>query len=170
MTRRETSLALKDTDDFIEMSSPDKLLWVRIKKSALNDAILECSKSNDLETGGALAGYYSKNKSTCTIDSFLKPTSDSAHHRYNFESGVFGLKEIFSKLWPKKRFYVGDWHFHPKSSPQPSAQDLKQLKDISEAENMKCKAPLMVIIGEIPEPYSLSVTVHFSDEGPISFS
>lgn len=167
--KKGSSLESQNKTDFIEMCTPDKSLWLRIRLSELNKAYEMCSNSGDLEIGGVLIGLYSKNKTTCTAEKFLPPTPDSRQGKYNFELGIIGLKEIFTKFWNKKKYYIGDWHFHPKSSPTPSQQDLKQLKKISNSESLKCESPLMIIIGEKDNSFIFSATIHLKKHGPISF-
>jgi len=155
--------------DLIELCTPDKAIWLRIKVSALKSAYRICTDSGHLEVGGSLIGSYSQNKATCTIHKFLPPTPDSKKGKYNFELGIVGLREIFEKFWKKKQFYVGDWHFHPRSAATPSLQDLSQLKIISESSNLKCASPVMIIIGEETNSFTISATVHLKDNGPQTF-
>jgi proteasome lid subunit RPN8/RPN11 len=155
--------------DYIELRSSDNSLWIRIDRVSLEEAYQLCKKSGNLETGGVLIGRYSTNKTTCTVDKFLGPTEDSLQKAYTFESGIKGLKDIFSTFWKKKKYFIGDWHFHPGSSPVPSNQDYAQLREIACNTEFRCKCPVMIIIGERDNNYLLSCTVSIHGEEFIEF-
>ncbi len=64
-----------------------------------------------------------------------------------------------SQLWLKRRrYYLGEWHFHPDGEPYPSSVDFDQMKDISTSDQYNCSEPILVIIGGDP-PNELTVRV-----------
>lgn len=152
------------SNEYIELASDDRVLWVRLNKQALQKGIDCCRATGSLETGGILVGYYSKNKTTCTIVELVQPSDDSVHKPFTFTSGVKGLKGLLKNFWLQKRYFVGDWHFHPKNSPKPSRQDLKQLKLISENPEFECAKPIMLIIGQNKKKFIISCTLYLNNE------
>ena len=50
----------------------------------------------------------------------------------------------------QRRYYLGEWHFHPFSNPSPSSTDEKQMKIISEDKSYSCPEPIFFIIGGDP--------------------
>lgn len=153
-----------------EISCDQKKLWVRLNESSLNKAIDLCRQAGKVETGGVITGYYSKSRTTCTIEDLHPPTKDSKHEWSSFVSGIKGLSELFRKLWTKQEYYIGEWHFHPENSPTPSLQDKRQLKEISKNEQLQCKFPLMIIIGQSKNKFIFSITGYSRSTKYVEFS
>jgi hypothetical protein len=54
-------------------------------------------------------------------------------------------------MWVRqRRFYLGEWHFHPFNDSTPSSTDIDQLKKFSETPSLRCPEPIMVIVGGDP--------------------
>jgi hypothetical protein len=54
-------------------------------------------------------------------------------------------------MWVRqRRFYLGEWHFHPFNDPAPSSTDIDQLKKFSETPSLRCPEPIMLIVGGNP--------------------
>jgi hypothetical protein len=54
------------------------------------------------------------------------------------------------KLWPKKDYYLGEWHFHPHAAAEPSGTDIGQMIEISTSTKYRCPEPLLLILGGDP--------------------
>lgn len=116
-----------------------------------------CEKANNLETGGIIYGNYSENLEDAIVYEFDKPPKDSKRGKTYFERGTFKVKEKIKKLWDKNIYYLGEWHYHPFSSPIPSYQDIIQMKKISKNKNFNCPEPILIIVGKVKEKFILSV-------------
>ena len=110
----------------------------------------ECARSGDVETGGVLVGHYTADESTAIITEALEPPRDSVRGRNWFHRGVAGLRGVLAKRWKDERrtYYVGEWHYHPTSIVVPSGDDLTQMDGIKADPRYRCRAPIMVIVGQ----------------------
>ncbi len=100
-----------------------------------------------LETGGMLLGRYVDDH-TALVTDVAGPCADAVHGTHSFESGSAGVAELLAALWPET-YYLGDWHTHPASSPEPSETDLVALQEKAEREEAMCPQPVMLILGGI---------------------
>lgn len=64
------------------------------------------------------------------------------------------------RLFEKGLHFVGDWHTHPESIPNPSFVDLESMKDCFKKSRHELKAFLMVIVGRADFPKGLWVSLH----------
>ncbi len=104
------------------------------------------------ETGGVLAGYYSDALDCAHVTRVSPPPRDSKAGGARFERGTAGLRQWLQRLWtgPRMAYYLGEWHFHPHASPEPSAQDCAQMFALAENEIARCPEPILLIIGGDP--------------------
>jgi hypothetical protein len=60
------------------------------------------------------------------------------------------LEERLAALWRRpaedRRYYVGEWHFHPLEPPMPSPQDRKEMARIAGSVE-ECRKPVLVVVG-----------------------
>lgn len=98
------------------------------------------------ETGGVLMGYYTDDMTCAVVTEVVGPPKDSKSGRTWFKRGVHGLKDLFKKAWEKKQYYLGEWHFHPYGTTEPSAQDYYQMLEIAESTRYACPEAIMIII------------------------
>lgn len=146
-------------------SSTDNVFKVKIAAHVIQSAIKECITSFPLETGGVLAGSYDKNGRVAEVRVFTPPPGDSKSSRAAFYRGIAGLKKMFLALWQSEEYYLGEWHYHPNSSPSASSTDVNQMKKIANSEKWQCPEPVLVIIGRIPaDPVELGVYVYPKDK------
>ncbi len=122
-------------------------ITILFDESKLLNYIDDHIRNSDKETGGVLCGYYTEDKVSAVITDFLEPTKDSILGRASFVRGISGLKEMLDEKWKEGKYYLGDWHLHPYSSPSASGQDVSQLIQNSRDGSLKCPEPIMVIIG-----------------------
>jgi integrative and conjugative element protein (TIGR02256 family) len=108
------------------------------------------------ETGGIILGSY-PDLTTAEVSEILGPPSDSRAGRYWFERGIKGLKSILNAAWNENQYYLGEWHYHPNGTVEPSPQDFQQMKKISKSEKYYCPEPLMIIIAGNFRNYRLGV-------------
>jgi integrative and conjugative element protein (TIGR02256 family) len=146
----------------LEYVSENNRFSISIPKRIINKAIHICSSSKK-ETGGILVGYYSSNQKWAHIKDVTNPPKDSQKGFSTFFRGVCGLKELLDFEWKNNgHYYIGEWHYHPKSSPQPSQTDIEQMIFFSKDYGLKCPEPILLIIGGdkyLGWSHSLSVIV-----------
>ncbi len=106
-----------------------------------------CAASHPLETGGVLTGYYNAGHDTAVITRAAGPPPDSQHGRTRFYRGTQGLNDMLSRLWRKREYYLGEWHYHPGGAVRPSAADVKQMQEIAKDAPSRCPEPILLLLG-----------------------
>lgn len=83
---------------------------------------------------------------------------------YNwFYRGIKGLKRLLADKWTKRgEYYLGEWHLHPNSSPNPSIIDIRQMKMNARNKEFNCPEPILLIIGGNSLAVEISVTLLFA--------
>ncbi|ELY2492081.1 Mov34/MPN/PAD-1 family protein [Cronobacter sakazakii] len=120
------------------------------------------------ETGGILIGSYSEDSSTARIVEATTRPVDSLAGRTTFQRGVRGLRPLLHARWKTGLYYVGEWHFHPGGSPEPSGDDFRSMTSIAANPDYQCLEPVMIILGGDPAgSYSLSASVFPRGDAPI---
>jgi hypothetical protein len=101
----------------------------------------------DSETGGVLIGRYGDNGALAHVEMASPPPGDSSAGLDWFERGKTGLGDLLREQWnlPQRRYYVGEWHFHPIGRADPSPQDRQQMAEIARDPNYRCERPLLII-------------------------
>ncbi|EAA7975140.1 Mov34/MPN/PAD-1 family protein [Escherichia coli] len=142
-----------------------------LSSSSLQQMIDECIKAGTNETGGILIGSYSEDGSTAFIVEATARPDDSLVGRTTFQRGVKGLKSLLDSRWKTGQYYVGEWHFHPGGSSEPSPDDFVSMKNISSNPNYQCREPVMIILGGDPSgAYTLCANVFPRGKPPIRLS
>jgi integrative and conjugative element protein (TIGR02256 family) len=131
-------------------SSSDGRFGVRIGQRHLRRLLACCTTALPNETGGILVGHYTPAYDCGLVTSVSGPPGDSAAGRTWFQRGVQGLQGWLEKLWPKKDYYLGEWHFHPHAAAEPSETDISQLAAIAASAEYHCPEPLLLILGGDP--------------------
>jgi integrative and conjugative element protein (TIGR02256 family) len=133
-----------------EYWSADRRFGLRISDTEVQKLVRFCNGAGENETGGILVGFYSANHDCAIITDLCGPPSDSQFGRTWFWRGVRGLQRWLRELWPRRRFYLGEWHFHPCSRAAPSQVDCDQLNEIARSEKYHCPEPILLLIGGTP--------------------
>lgn len=128
----------------------DGSLKLKFSNHALKQLKEECEKANNHETGGILVGRYVNDLTCVVIQEVSQPPLDSVFGRTTFKRGIFGVFDYLKSIWANesRRYYIGEWHYHPSTTIIPSGTDENEMKSISKDANYKCKAPIMVIGGK----------------------
>lgn len=148
---------------------PDKQYGIRIPSHVIQNILNYCKKNPNQETGGILVGYYNRNHDCAIVTDCSGPPKDSKSSSSAFWRGIIGLQKWIIDLWRQKRrrYYLGEWHFHTKPITSPSTDDKEQM--IKNAKNIKLQCPesVMVIIGGDPEKKWHCDTYLFTEDGRI---
>ncbi len=135
-----------------EAWSDDAKYGVRIGGTELAAMQRLCCEADTSETGGILVGYYNQNQDCAIVTKCCRAPSDSKCGKHKFYRGGRGLQELLLRLWNarRRRYYLGEWHYHPHSAPNPSGDDIDQMRRNSEDAKCQCPEPILVIIGGDP--------------------
>ncbi|KZZ85544.1 Mov34/MPN/PAD-1 family protein [Bacillus sp. SJS] len=120
---------------------------VSIPKQILSEVKKLCELAFPNETGGILIGSYSEELKCANVSEIIVAPPDSKSGPTWFLRGTNGVKRKLDRLWIDKKYYIGEWHYHPDCSSNLSSQDIKQMINISNNENYKCPEPILVIVG-----------------------
>ncbi|WP_425400161.1 Mov34/MPN/PAD-1 family protein [Aeoliella sp.] len=135
----------------VQYWTTDKKFGVKLNPKALRELLRHAQSAGTLETGGIAMGRYSECHTYATVDLFTGPPPDSQHGPMTFLRGTSGLQRLVAKLWrSERRYYLGEWHYHPHASAQPSGTDLSQMKTIANDEKYATPEPLLFIVGGDP--------------------
>ena len=99
------------------------------------------------EVGGALVGYYDKNKNNAIVISIINITEGG---RFQLKIKGKSLHVELQKIWKQSKgtlYYLGEWHSHPNNTPKPSILDRKTMMSIGRSKSEYCTSPILIIIG-----------------------
>ncbi|MDY4784375.1 Mov34/MPN/PAD-1 family protein [Pygmaiobacter massiliensis] len=131
----------------VNFHSKDERMYVSIPSSELNRMYQYCSNSNPYETGGILIGYYSSSCDTAVVTEVTGQPSNSKQTFTRFFRSSTNLVPLLNSRWPSGKYYLGEWHYHPNSSPMPSVIDERTIKACAINKRLKCPEPLLIIVG-----------------------
>jgi integrative and conjugative element protein (TIGR02256 family) len=139
---------------------------VTIEAEVLRKMVSDCIRAGAHETGGILIGKYSSDGSIALILEITSHPNDSISNSVTFKRGIIGLKELLAERWDEGSHYIGEWHYHPGGSPEPSAPDMRAMRSIAKNSKYSCREPILIILGgNPPKVVELSATV-FPANGP----
>jgi len=153
-------------------SSPNAAVSVEISHDAFESMVATCQRSLDIETGSILIGRYSGDGAVAQIQEALAPSADSAGTSSIFMRGIKGLsRELISRWTKTASYYLGEWHYHPLGSGQPSDRDINQMFDFARTESMQSPVPVMIIVFRSKHnEYKLRVFVFTQDDIMVELS
>ena len=109
-----------------------------------------CEEDFPRETGGILVGYYTPDHTTAVVTEALGAPPDSLKAPTRFERGTEGMNQALRRLWRRpaflRRYYLGEWHHHPRGTTSPSTTDDRQMASIARGLS-KCPEPVLLIVG-----------------------
>lgn len=143
--RRSTSKLMSD----LEFWSENRTLGVRIGSDTLMRILESCRRSDPEETGGILVGYYTETLDCAVVTDASERPPDSRSGRTRFVRGTAGLQRWLDGLWRRsnRRYYLGEWHYHPGGKPEPSPTDKRQMERIAGSASYKCPEPMLLLVG-----------------------
>ena len=125
------------------------------------------SGSSKDETGGLLLGEIDDSLKSITIDFASEPPPDSKKSRERFVCGVEGthkLCEYHEGRSGRSTKFVGVWHTHPVSSPEPSAVDISAMDQILHNQKKTPRHVVMLIVGHAAETPELRFHLYRRNE------
>lgn len=144
----------------LSFSNPSAPYTVTLEAAALSKMVSDCVQAGTGETGGILIGKYSSDGRIALISEITSHPKDSIRSSVTFLRGIFGLKELLASRWNESLHYVGEWHYHPGGSPEPSGTDKHAMRSIAANPKYSCREPILIILGgRSPRQANLSVTV-----------
>ena len=143
-------LLISKMNDYLFFKSEDGRFCLKISKNISDGILLICTASGNYEAGGILAGYYTSGKDIAVVTSYSTPPKDSRSGLHWYYRGISGLQGWLRKLWKKREYYLGEWHFHPMASAYYSSVDAKQMFSIASSPSYSCPEPILLIIGGNP--------------------
>lgn len=147
----------------LHFRSADGEFGLSLSAAAIKELLEICGATGNMETGGILIGRYSNDCSIALVDQVTGPPADSKHFFARFLRGVAGLQDLLNCMWAKeeRRFYLGEWHYHPLPAPNASADDISQMQQIAFSDRYACPEPILVILSGPPcADWRLSATVY----------
>lgn len=146
----------------IEFWSEDHKFGLRVTEKQLKEILCLCQRACPRETGGILIGYYTNSNDCAVVTEITNAPPDSRSGNHWFVRGVRGLQKKLERLWQRNDgFYLGEWHFHPFGSPNPSPTDIKQMQEISKSEQYHCAEPVLLILGGDPNSHWVACAYAF---------
>lgn len=139
-----------------------------ISTETLTEVLNSCRDFAPAETGGILVGYYNGVLDCAVVTDASERPSDSESGRTWLVRGTAGLQGWLDRLWSrsKRRYYLGEWHFHPGGAPEPSPMDIKQMGKIARSPSYRCPEPVLLLVGGAAEERSdVRVYVFFGKDG-----
>lgn len=137
-------------ETFNYYESADGVYGVKISDRDMQHIYELCIKSSPYETGGILLGRYSDDQKWAEVMVVTGAPAGSRHDLHSFTRSGKGIVSLLKESWKSHQYYLGEWHYHPNASPQPSGLDLKTMFKLSETERLHCPEPVLLIIGGGP--------------------
>ncbi len=133
----------------LEFWSESRTLGVRIGSDTLTRILESCHRSDPEETGGILVGYYTETLDCAVVTDTSERPPDSRSGRTWFLRGTIGLQRWLDGLWRrnKRRYYLGEWHYHPEGEPEPSPTDKRQMGKIAGSASYRCPESVLLLVG-----------------------
>ncbi|MDR9762230.1 Mov34/MPN/PAD-1 family protein [Rhizobium redzepovicii] len=143
----------------VMFQSMNATVEVRLTDAALRLVEKEALASPGMETGGILIGRYEDDGNVAVITTATERPGDSKAGRAWFQRGIDGLKTKLRDRWKHGEHYLGEWHSHPGGAPDPSTNDIREMRSISINTSYRCRKPILVIAGTSGQHLRISVSV-----------
>jgi integrative and conjugative element protein (TIGR02256 family) len=132
---------------------------VRLTEVALLSIEKEALASTNKETGGILIGRYMNDGNVAIVTAGTERPRDSTSGKTWFKRGASGLADKLRARWAGGEYYLGEWHSHPGGLPDPSNDDIREMRSIAIDVSYRCPKPIMVIAGTSGRSIRVSVSV-----------
>ncbi len=132
---------------------------VYILKDVLDFMKREATKSGKIETGGVLIGHMLA-KGEYKILKASKPGPNAIRTENRFEKDEKYCQKVLLDAFEElddQGLYLGEWHYHPLGSNEPSGIDINSLTEIAIQDNYRIDKPIMIILSPKLE---YAITIH----------
>ena len=138
---------------------------ILVDQAALLQMVQYSAQAGARETGGILIGSHQVSTGAAVITEATLGPQDSEAGPTTFRRGVKGLRALLQQRWRHGDHYLGEWHFHPGGSAQPSFCDNRAMARIARSTRYVCREPILVVIGGRPQDHwDISVSVFPANE------
>lgn len=98
-----------------------------------------------------------------SVEQATGPRQSDFRSRFGFRPNRKAEQQEILERFTGGLHYVGDWHTHPESSPQPSSTDLSSMNDMVSASRHELPGFLMMIVGTRPGPSGIWLSIHHAN-------
>lgn len=141
-------------------SGDDLRFRVVLSEGAVRGIVDACIEAGRKETGGILVGRLEAEGQTARVVEATPRPHDSKFGWFWFRRGAAGLGRLLQERWNSGLHYLGEWHYHPGGSSEPSSADYKAMAAIAGDVRYQAPEPILAILGGDPgNSYEISVTV-----------
>lgn len=109
------------------------------------------------EAGGQLFARF-EGDDTIIVEA-TPPKWCDRRNRYNFHPSRWLQQQEIRKRYACGLHFVGDWHTHPESLPQPSQKDYRNMQECFNDSIHDLNRFIMIIVGYAEAPEGLHVTL-----------
>jgi len=88
------------------------------------------------------------------------PRSADWRSRFSYRPDRLAERREIKRKHAAGLHFIGDWHTHPEGRPKPSASDLQSIAECVSASVHELNAFVMVIVGQLPWPEGIHVSLH----------
>lgn len=135
-------------------------LKVIIEDNALNHMYKYKPERYSYENGGVLLGKFNKNESVYIISDVSTTNNKDKKGRNFFIRNKRQAQIIINEFWEKSKGeinYLGEWHTHNETYPNPSFTDKNLVKQMLNNKNLEIKNVFMIILGRKNELYICTI-------------
>jgi proteasome lid subunit RPN8/RPN11 len=133
---------------------------VWLSSAAVASILATCEQAGRRETGGILIGRYDAEGWMAEVLEATPKPRGSRSGWWWFTRSNRGLAKLLAERWAEGLHYLGEWHYHPGGSANPSDTDVNTMLRIAEDGDYRCAQPILVILGGSPtRVWDLSATV-----------
>lgn len=106
-----------------------------------------CMTAGEMETGGILVGYYTREHDCAIVAEVSGPPADTTAGKTWLQRGVAALQSWLHELWTRRtHFYLGEWHYHPNGRANPSPTDISEMTRIARSARFRCPEPILLVV------------------------
>lgn len=138
----------------------DQRFRVVLSQGAVRGMVDACIDAGRKETGGILVGRLEAQGQLARILEATPRPRDSKFGWFWFRRGTAGLGRLLQERWNSGLHYLGEWHYHPGGSCEPSEADYKAMAAIAGDARYQAPEPILAILGGEPgDVWEISITV-----------
>lgn len=126
-----------------------------------------CEESYPNECGGILIGEYADDLKKAKVKEILI-SKNNFGNRMSFLREAKEANSFLKKLWRMAsgtKYFIGEWHSHPKGAGYPSATDDDSMYQVAKTEKCACKRPVLIILNGGPKVWKSGICWVYSSEG-----